>query len=176
MLIGACNGWCARFASPGPAHENPPPVPDSEEHEVSFLGRYNDVDMNLSHLPSLASTNAATTVPSRAVDITAGYLVLIYVLSALLCPNWGIRLVIKGSEQQPPTGSACQTAVDYLAKLGKKQRGKFMGSVALNHNMTVSATRQGIICAAASASHLDHFSRILRGPMPPHTRRMLCAT
>lgn len=76
------------------AHQNPPQIPDSEEHEVSFLG----------------------------------------------------RLLIKGTDREPPTGAACATSVDFLARLSRKQRRKFRGNCAVEMKMVVSSRAQAVVC------------------------------
>eukprot|EP00040_Diaphanoeca_grandis_P005552 m.33345 g.33345 ORF g.33345 m.33345 type:complete len:348 (-) comp16802_c0_seq1:103-1146(-) len=85
------------------AHNRPPTIADSEEHEVSFLG----------------------------------------------------RLLINGTDREPPTGAACATSVDYLARLSKKQRAKFRGNVAIDVKMTVSAARQQVVCIPRTVTETE---------------------
>ena len=59
---------------------------DRQRPVQSRLRRCNGLDFNLTHLPSLASNNAVATVPSST---QVRRVVLIGVVSAVLCPNWG---------------------------------------------------------------------------------------
>ena len=72
-------------------------IPDNREGPAAFyapgIGYNNDCDIIFEpHVSSLASTNAVSTVPYCVVYSTLPMLTC--VLSALLCPNWGISYFI----------------------------------------------------------------------------------
>ena len=89
-------GPAAPVARPPPTHPQERRPLGADDLLWARGTMYNDFDISLTHLSSLASTNAVSTVPvPRGLHHAVRCLVLIGILSALCCvkiSNWGFRL------------------------------------------------------------------------------------